>query len=553
MSSHPTSPDAKTIELILKSLPVVAWFTNADHRVTWSCGDAARFLGGDETSDGDHDIRNLGEMNPLVAAHEAALDGRTVDIEMPSKDRSFVMRIQPLRNASATIIGCIGSGYDVTYGRRAEPAIFYQAAFDPVTGVLNRTHFRNRLARELMQARSASRELTVAIVSVDGLNGIAAKHCGSVADEFLRIVVSRIEAAVPQNMPMGRVEPDSFALILPSGAFDQVRAVCDAILSQFDDAILARDTELFASVSIGTATFPFDGRSAEHVLHAATSAVRRAQQLGGRRSQYFFSALATNSFEPSEIDQDIWTAVDRQDLFLVYQPQVRLDNGAVEGVEVLLRWRKNGNVLPAATIIPHLEETALIVPLGRWITDAAFAQLRDWRAAGIHVRRIAINVGARQLADESFLSNFRRSLARHEIPADIVDIEVSEASVQVNIDAAVRALHGLREIGTQVTLDDFGGGPSSFTSLRRLPLTGLKIDRSFIAGIPDSKTDDAILTSIITAAEKLGLRLVAEGVETAAQAGWLLGSGCTLAQGFFFSQPLGSDDAARFLQMGIAR
>jgi diguanylate cyclase (GGDEF)-like protein len=554
MSPERSRPDSKTVELILESLPVVAWFTDADYRVTWSCGGAARFLGADETTDGDHDVRALlGGRHPLAAAHEAALAGATIDIEMPSKGRSYAMRVQPLRDARATIIGCIGSGYDITDGRPSETTIFYHAAFDPLTGLLNRGHFRNRLTRELFQARRAPKELTLAVVSIDDFDDIVRAHTSAVGDEFLHIVVSRISAAVPRSIVVGRIEPDAFGLILPSGAFDEVRAMTDAMLSQFDDSILAGDAELHATISIGTATFPFDGRTAEHLMRASTAAVRRAQQLGGRRSQYFFSALASDSIHVSEVDHDIWSAVDREDLFLVYQPQVTIAGRAVETMEALLRWKKDGNVLPAATIIPRLEENALIVPLGRWIIETALRQYVTWRAGGIDLAKISLNIGARQLADESFVPALRRSLARHDIDPARIDIEINEAAAAVDTDAAIRALSALRELGTGIILDDFGSRTSSLDALRRLPVTGLKIDRSFTAAIPGCRSAQAIISALLAAAGDLDLRVAAEGVETAAQAAWLLGAGCTSAQGFFFSQPLAGDDAARFLQVRSTR
>jgi len=447
----------------------------------------------------------------------------------------------------------MGSGHDITDSKRIERTIMYQAAFDPLTGVFNRGHFRSRLERSLADARRDRKELTLAVMSIDQFDATHASYGPDVVEEVVRSVVARIKAVVPGDLVVGRIATDAFALVIPSGAFGDVRAFTDAVLKQFEEPFLAVDRELHVGVSVGTATFPFDGRTADHLIRSATVAARRAQELGGRRSQYFFGSLDTDSTAHVAFEDDLWRAIEREEFFLMYQPQISLENGAIDGVEVLLRWRRNGEILPASEFISRLEHTALIVPLGRWVIDTALEQFREWRDNGIELRRMSVNVGARQLGDESFLPAIRRSLARYDVAPHLLDLEITETAAMVNAETSVRTLQALRQLGIEVTIDDFGAGYSSLGYLRRFPITGLKIDRSFIAKLPQSRTEAAIIRAVIATAVALNLRLVAEGVECEEQAAWLAQAGCRSAQGFLYSRPLTAEDAGNFLKSGRTR
>jgi diguanylate cyclase (GGDEF)-like protein len=546
MTNQPAGP---TLDLLLESLPVVIWLTDARLTVTWARGGAIRLTGIDQLFPNGTDIRSiLGEGHPLLAAHQSALTGETRAVDVEWMERSYRTNIQPLRDGAGNITGCLGSAQDVTELKQAERTIVWQAAFDPLTGVLNRARFGEQLETMLLRARRAGQHVTVVVVDIDDFNPVNATYGMTTGDDVLRALTSRIGQSLPDDVLLGRVEGDELALILPDRTAEEVRAFTESIHAQLNEPFLAGERELHLTVSVGAATFPIDGRSAEHLLRCAKAAARRAHQLGGRRSQFFLPALTVDSVQKMELDHGLRHALEHEEFFLVYQPQVRLEDGAVEGLEVLLRWRKDGDVLPAWSFIPRLEETSLMVSVGRWIIDRALAQFQEWREAGLRPGRLAINVGARQLDDESFVTTVRRSLAQHRVPANLLDFEITETAAMQNVETSVRILDDLRQIGTDVTIDDFGTGYSSLNYLKRFTITGLKIDRTFVADVPESRTGAAIVEAMIATARALDLRLVAEGVESEEQAAWLRGAGCASAQGFLFSKPLAADAVAGFLE-----
>jgi len=404
----------------------------------------------------------------------------------------------------------------------------------------------------LLQAKRAGTQLTVILVDIDDFNPVNASLGHATGDEVLCAFARRVAAGASQNAVVGRVDGDEIAIVLTDSTTEEIQAVCRGIHEQLDHPFGAGDKELSLTVSIGTATFPFDGDSAERLLRCAKAATRRAYQLGGRRSQVFFPALTIDSIQQMELDQSLRRALEREEFFLVFQPQIRLEDGALEGLEVLLRWKKDGDVLPAWSFIPRLEESALMVPVGQWVIDRSLAQLKEWREHGLNPGRLAVNVGARQLSDELFVSNVRRSLCLHGISPESLDIEITETAAMQNVETSVHILEELRDLGAEISIDDFGTGYSSLNYLKHFTITGLKIDRSFVSDLPGSRTGAAIVHSMISTAKALDLRLVAEGVETEAQAVWLRQAGCASAQGFLFAKPMTADDVVPFLQQWSA-
>ncbi len=236
----------------------------------------------------------------------------------------------------------------------------------------------------------------------------------------------------------------------------------------------------------------------------------------------------------------------------MYQPQVNLVDGSLIGVEALLRWQKDGDILPAWSFIRHAEETALIVPIGEWVIDTAVEQLARWRKEGLDPGRLAINIGARQLADRSIIATANGALQKHRVPGSAIEMEITETAAMQNTETTARLLEELRALGIEITIDDFGTGYSSLAYLKRFAVTGLKIDRSFVADMTQSETAVAIVKAILATAQILGIRVVAEGVENESQAVQLRAQGCTEAQGFLYSRPLTAEAMTRYLESARA-
>ncbi len=541
-------PTARTLELILESLPVVAWLTDGDLKLTWVCGGAIRTLAVDCLYPVGAPVTAIaGDDHPLVSAHGAAQRGETREIEIEWMQRSYSARVAPLRNEQGAVIGCSGTAYDVTELKRAERTILWQSSFDPLTGALNRSRFLEETDLLLLQAKRDGRPLTIVLVDIDDFGPVNASLGQARGDDVLRAFARRITAGAPARAIAGRVEGDEIAIALLEPAAGEVNTFCSDIHAAFADPFVAGEQELRLSVSIGSASHPGDGLNAEQLLRAAKAAAHRAHELGGGQSQIFFPALTIESTAHLELEQSLRRAVERGEFLLMYQPQVALADGSLQGIEVLLRWRKDDEILPARSFIPHLEASPLMVPVGHWIIDRALRQLKEWREAGLNPGRLAINVGARQLNDESFVSNVRRSLCLHGIPAELLDIEITETAAMQNLERSVHILEELRGLGAEISVDDFGTGYSSLSYLKLFTITGLKIDQTFVSDLPDSRTGTAIVEAMISTAKALDLRVVAEGVETEEQAAWLRRAGCASAQGFLFARPMPPEDIAAYL------
>jgi EAL domain-containing protein (putative c-di-GMP-specific phosphodiesterase class I) len=295
---------------------------------------------------------------------------------------------------------------------------------------------------------------------------------------------------------------------------------------------------MHVTASIGIAEFPHHGGSSDQLLRAGEAALREAVLLGGNRHHVSSSDLTVAAAERLSVQTRLRRAIECGELSLVYQPQVRLHDGSLLGLEALLRWQCDGELLTAATFIRDVEESAVIIDVGEWVLEEACRQLRVWRDAGIAPPRLALNIGARHFQHPGFLSTVRRAIERHGIDSQMLEIEITETTAMHNAEATAQLIDELRNLGVEITIDDFGTGYSSLSYLKRFAITGVKIDRSFVHDLPSSRSAGAIVNAILATGQALGLRVVAEGVEEAEQAGFLSAAGCDEAQGYWFGRPM---------------
>jgi EAL domain-containing protein (putative c-di-GMP-specific phosphodiesterase class I) len=259
------------------------------------------------------------------------------------------------------------------------------------------------------------------------------------------------------------------------------------------------------------------------------------------------AALTLAEMDRFHNEQRMRRAIAAGELSLVYQPQVRLDDGGVVGLEALLRWNRDGRVVPAGEFIRAIEHSAVIITLGEWVIGETCRQIAEWRDRGLAVPRVAINIGARHFQQPPLADTIRAELARHGLDGSALEIEVTETTAMHDAEATARTIDALRELGLEITIDDFGTGYSSLAYLRRFAITGLKIDRSFVADVTSSRSAAAIVNAIIATAHALDLRVVAEGVETCEQAAFLAASHCHEAQGYLFARPIAASDIPAYL------
>jgi diguanylate cyclase (GGDEF)-like protein len=529
MSASETSLALATLD----SAASLVWSTNVDLQITAARGVGLRQPG----------IDVEGMVSRTAAAHHRALQGETVDFDYEAGGRVYEVRLAPLRVAGGSIAGCVGVARDVTALRRAEATIAWQATHDALTGLPNRTAFRETLARSIRDARRNGDMLTLLIVDLDAMHSINDAVGQEAGDDLLIHAAARIAGIVGESF-VARVGGDSFA-VLTAAPPPIGETVASAVASA---PLAAGSSEVRMTASIGVALFPDHGQSADQLLRAAEAALRRAIELGGNRQQLASADLTIAAAERLGIETRLRRAIERKELFLAYQPQVALPDGRLLGLEALLRWRRDGEVIPAAAFIRTIEESAIIIDVGEWVIDEACRQLRAWRDQGIAPPRLALNIGARHFQHPGFLEIIRAAIARHGIERGTLEIEITETTAMSNAEATARLIDTLRDLGVEITIDDFGTGYSSLAYLKRFAITGVKIDRSFVRDLPESRSAGAIVNAILATGHALGLRVVAEGVEEPEQAGFLTDAGCDEAQGYWFGRPMTADASEEYLQ-----
>jgi EAL domain-containing protein (putative c-di-GMP-specific phosphodiesterase class I) len=303
------------------------------------------------------------------------------------------------------------------------------------------------------------------------------------------------------------------------------------------------------SASLGVALYPLDGSDADTLLKNADSAMHFAKAQGKNNYQYYNGTMNATAFETLALESDLRRALERDELGLHFQPKVDIGSGAIVGVEALMRWNcpQRGMVSPAQ-FIPLAEETGLIIPMGEWALRTACAQVRHWLDAGVAAVPVAVNISARQFQQQDIAALVQRALRDHRVDPGLLELEITESTAMLDVEATNAKLRALKALGATIAIDDFGTGYSSLSYLKRFPIDSLKIDRSFITGLPGDLDDATIAQAVITMAHALRLKVVAEGVETEAQLDFLNGHGCDQMQGYYFSRPVPAEECTAMLR-----
>jgi diguanylate cyclase (GGDEF)-like protein len=519
-----TNLDSQISAAIADRHDSLVWSTDSELVVASCRGGALRTSGID-----------VGELvSRTGAAHQTALAGAVVDLDYDVADRVYELHIAPARGVTGEITGCVGIARDATALRRAERTMAWQAAHDPLTGLANRTALRETVASEIRSARRAAGSFALILLDVDEMHRINDGVGQDAGDDILVSIAGRIVAAAGPRAVVARVGGDAFAVLAREWPVRVVVAIIEAMQAPFR----VGDEDASISVSAGIAEFPHHGTSPDQLLCAAEAALRRAIEAGGSQYQVASADVTFAASERLGAEVQVRQAIERGELCLLYQPQVRLEDGELLGLEALVRWRRGDELIPASAFIRAVEESPVIVDLGEWVLDEACRQLREWSDAGCAPPRIALNIGARHFQHPAFLPVVRRSIERHGIDSRMLEIEITETTAMHKADTSMRLIDELRELGLEITIDDFGTGYSSLAYLKRFAITGVKIDRSFVLDLPMSRSATAIVRAILATAQALGLRVVAEGVEQAEQAGFLSAAGCDEAQGYWFGRPM---------------
>jgi diguanylate cyclase (GGDEF)-like protein len=433
---------------------------------------------------------------------------------------------------------------------QAQTRLAYMAEFDGLTGLPNRNLLQDRLTQSVLHARRRGWQGGVLFIDLDRfklINDTLGHHVG---DRLIAQVGQRLRDCVRPGDTVGRVSGDEFGVVLsdlarPDDAALVAQKMLDALARPFD----LGGNEAYVTASIGISVFPGDGHDAETLLKNADMAMYRAKELTRNAYCFFTAELNRRSVAKLQLNTDLRRAIERKEFVLHYQPKFDLGERRIQGAEALLRWNhpQRGLVAPAE-FIPALEDSGLILPVGEWVLEEAARQLRAWQDAGLALVPVAVNLSAKQFRRRDLDLLIHQALARHGVPSALIELEITESCLMDDPEEAVRLLAGLRKAGLKISVDDFGTGYSSLSYLTRLPLTALKIDRSFVRDAVTSGEAATIVRAVIDMAHNLGFTVIAEGVETEEQVAFLRSHGCDLAQGYLFDRPMPAGQFSSRLQ-----
>lgn len=441
---------------------------------------------------------------------------------------------------------------DITERKVIESRIHKLAYFDPLTGLPNRSQMHERLDQMITQAHENGTFIAVLFLDLDRFKPINDSMGHPAGDRVLKDVASRLRSCIKKDDLVCRMSGDEFTIALSGQktadiASETAIKVAERILYELQQPFLIEKRNLFLTGSIGIAIYPNDGNSVTELLKNSDMAMYHAKGDGRNNVQFFDEVMNKKAVELLEMENDLRYAVERGELELYYQPQLSANDCSMQGVEALLRWNHSEKGLVAPDyFIPIIEDTGLIIPIGEWVLRQACTQIVRWQDQGVPVNRIAINVSAHQFKQPEFIDLIQRVIKETGVDANRLELELTESILMDNLDLTLEVLTRLRAMGVRMAVDDFGTGYSSLNYLKQFPVDSLKVDKSFISGLPGNSDDAQITRTIISMAHNLGLGVIAEGVETEEQLNFLQEIQCEEVQGFYFSKPLPVDELVAF-------
>ena len=546
----------KRLQLLLRQLPAILWTTDADLRLTSTAGAGLHGLGlqanqGLGMPVAEYFSDEAGGV--IVRGHRDALVGESVTFDATWKDHTYVCSVEPLRDATGAAAGVLALAIDITERKQLEEQLAYQACHDPLTGLANRTLFREYVERALVRRARNAEPVVVLFLDLDDFKTVNDSLGHAQGDHLLVAVAARLQRATRGCDTVARLGGDEFAVLLDGmiTAAD-TDVIIQRILAALKAPIPVNGHDVVVSASIGIAYAQPEDTS-DSLLRDADVAMYQAKRAAKGTAVVFEQAMHTAAVDRLELSADIRGVLNRQELHVVYQPIIDLATGELRSVEALLRWQhpQRGLIAPAS-FIPIAEENGMIVPIGRWVLEEACKQLAAWDAQVARYRddeevevpprektlSVNVNLSGRQLLNPSLTNDILSVLKETGVSPNRLILEITETVLVHATPETLETLHTLKELGIRLALDDFGTGYSSLTYLQRFPIDILKIDKRFVDGVAGGGSDAALTNTIVGLGNALGLQLVAEGVEHITQQEQLQTLRCDAAQGYLFAKPL---------------
>ena len=526
------------------------WETDAKGRLTYVTAPADS---GDLDFDPYLGVRIRVDTLPPVSGSDPALQKARVLSREPFRNFTFGM-VRPngellyLRTSGepfhvdGVFAGYRGVASDVTRASINEQAVNQLARFDGLTGLPNRTRFMEQLGERIAGAGDTE-ELAVMFLDLDRFKLVNDTLGHAAGDKLLKIVAGRLQHALREDDVVSRIGGDEFVVLV--NRFSDVRIlqqIAQRLLERVGLPVPLEERSVQVSASIGIAIYPRDGNDADALLKHADGAMYASKGAGKNTWRFFTSELAEQQDAIYALEEELRRAVSGNQMRLVFQPLFQCGSGELTSVEALIRWEHpTRGILSPDAFLALAEETGLIVPLGRWVIRAACQQVRAWRDAGVRMPYCSVNLSQKQLASQALVEDIRGALEAEGLEGGALEVEITESQVMADPEGVQETLAELRGMGVRVAIDDFGTGYSSLSYLKKLSAGTLKVDRSFVRGLPEDKDDVAILKAVLALGHSVGMEVVAEGVETEEQLALLTGMGCDRVQGYLLGRPHAAD------------
>ena len=460
-----------------------------------------------------------------------------------------LLTISTIKDQSGGAQGYVAAFSDITSIKQSQQRLDYLAHHDPLTELPNRLLFNERLEQSIRRARRKQCSLAVVFIDLDRFKNINDSLGHHVGDELLQQISERLKQAIRSDDTVSRISGDEFVVLLEdvNSPQDTVTAI-EKIMAIFQLPFKIRDTEIHSSCSAGISLYPQDGVDAHELMRNADSAMYQAKEQGRNAYQFYTREMTTAALDYVVLENALRGALRREEFTIVFQPQVTLDTKQLIGLEALLRWHHpDQGEIPPSRFIPVAEQSGQIRQIGAWVLTQACQQAKQWLDQGYDFGRIAVNLSGQQLNSTEFADLVVDVLAQTGLPGRYLELEITESFFMKNTETSIQILQSIKQQDVLISIDDFGTGYSSLAYLKKLPITKLKIDHSFIHDIPHDSNDMAIVDAIIALSKALSLEIIAEGVETREQLDFLINHHCNQGQGYYFSKPLSVADTAKLL------
>ncbi len=444
---------------------------------------------------------------------------------------------------------------DITTIKANEERLHHLAYYDALTELPNRILFNDRLNQAMARASRGNQMVAVMLLDLDRFKIINDTLGHMAGDTLLIDVARRVGDCMRESDTVARLGGDEFIVVLPDmDNINHASLVAQKIIDVLAQPFTLENQEVFITASIGISFYPSSGDNAETLVKTADIAMYHAKEQGRNNYQFYRNSASDETSALFALEHSLRRALERNELFLHYQPQIDIETGGITGMEALLRWQHpERGIIPPSDFIPLAEETGLIIPIGEWVLRSACAQNKEWQDAGLPPMIIAVNLSVRQLRQKNLVVRIEEILEETGLDPQWLELELTESMIMQNAEDSIQQLNDIKSLGITLAIDDFGTGYSSLSYLKRFPIDKVKIDQSFVQGVCSNLDDAAISQAIIALANSLNLKVTAEGVENPEQLSFLREHQCCDARGYLFSHPIPADAMTRMLQQTLPR